>query len=125
MGWLAGLREPIYAGLRILAGLMFALHGAQKLFGVLGGSQREVFSQLWIGGVIELVGGSLIALGLFTPWAAFVCSGMMAVAYFQFHQPKGFFPVVNKGESAILYCWIFLLVAAQGGGRFSLDQFRK
>jgi putative oxidoreductase len=114
---------PVYAGLRILAGLLFMQHGLQKIFGMFGGAPAQLPEPArWAGGAIELVGGALIALGLSTRWAAFVCSGMMAVAYFMAHAPQDLFPILNHGELAILYCWIFLLIAARGSGAFSLDQ---
>src|SRR4051812_19481 len=104
--------------LRIVAGAMFACHGAQKILGVLTtpGHQRAVGSQLWIGGIIELVGGTLIALGLFTRPAALLASGTMAVAYFQFHWKLAlggwkFLPIMNDGELAVLYCFVFLVFA--------------
>ena len=122
--------EPYaYALLRIISGVMFAFHGTGKLFGFLG-KQQPAFSQLWIGGVIELVGGVLIALGLFTRWAALIASGTMAVAYIQFHW-KGefagnqFLPLVNKGELAVVYCFLFLLFATRGAGIWSLDRTRR
>ena len=124
--------EPIaYAALRIVTGLMFAVHGMQKLFGWPPADHPPPpqFSQVWIGGVLELVGGVLVAIGLFTPWAAFVLSGMMAVAYFQFHW-KGetdglkWMPIINKGETAVLYCFIFLFIAGRGGGPYSVDAKR-
>jgi putative oxidoreductase len=119
--------EPYgYALLRIVAGAMFAFHGATKVLGFLGPSQ-PVGTQLWLGGLIELVGGVLIALGLFTRWAALVASGTMAVAYFQFHwkldfSEYRFLPMVNKGELAALYCFVFLLVAMRGAGMWSVDR---
>jgi len=112
----------IYAALRIVAGFLFACHGAQKLFGVLGGKQAEMFDLLWVGGVIELVGGALVAVGFRSSLAAFVCSGQMAVAYFMFHQPKGPLPIQNGGELAALYTFVFLLIFAKGGGSISLDR---
>lgn len=121
-------REAAFTLLRSIAGLMFAFHGVQKLFGVLTDHQPPVGSQVWIGGVIELVGGLLIALGLFTRAAAFVASGTMAVAYLQFHWRFAggakFFPTVNKGELALLYCLVFFYVACRGAGPYSLDARR-
>jgi putative oxidoreductase len=114
--------EPTYALLRIVAGLLFAFHGVQKLFGMYGGTQMPMFSQPWFAGVIELVGGVLIAIGLFTSLVAFICSGEMAVAYFQVHAPKGFWPTLNGGELAALYCFLFLYISARGGGAWSLDR---
>jgi putative oxidoreductase len=120
--------EHAYALLRIVAGLMLAQHGFQKLFGVLGGRTVELVSQRGLGGVIEAVGGLLIALGLLTRWAAFIASGTMAVAYFQFHWKlelgERFFPVVNRGELAALYCFVFLYIACRGAGMWSLDRRR-
>jgi putative oxidoreductase len=122
---LAPFAEHAYALLRVVAGAMFTFHGVQKIFGVLTDEQPPVGSQLWIGGVLELVCGAAIALGLFTRVAAFVASGMMAVAYFQFHWDfqldAGFFPTVNGGELAVLYCFLFLYIACKGPGRCSLD----
>ena len=119
---LGGAVGPIYAIFRLVAGLMFSVHGAQKLFGVLGGTAQPMFSQLWFGGIIELCGGLLVAFGLFTSYAAFLCSGMMAVAYFQAHAPRGPWPILNAGELAALYCFTFLYIAARGGGPWSLDR---
>jgi putative oxidoreductase len=124
MNPLAMFAEPAYALLRIVAGAMFAFHGVQKVFGVLG-EKEAVGTQLWIGGVLELVCGVAIALGLFTRLAAFLASGMMAVAYFQYHWKfqlgAAFFPAVNQGELAVLYCFVFLYIACKGPGRCSLD----
>lgn len=120
----SGFEPFAYAALRIVAGAMLALHGAQKLFGFPPGPQPPLYSQLWIGGVIELLTGSLIAIGLLTRPAAFLASGTMAVAYFQFHWKFGqaaFLPMVNKGELAVLYCFVFLLAWARGGGPVSVD----
>lgn len=121
--------ERIYAVTRIVAGLLFAVHGAQKVFGVLGKTSPEVMSQLWIGGVIELVAGALIAAGLFTRWAAFLASGTMAVAYVQFHWKFAFddrfFPAINRGELAVIYCFVFLYIAARGAGIWSADARRR
>ena len=115
-----------YALLRIVAGILFAFHGMQKIFGILSQGQPPVGSQMWIGGVIELAGGLAVALGVGTRWAAFLCSGTMAVAYFQFHWKfafdSNFFPVVNKGELAVIYCFVFLLIACRGAGAWSLQK---
>ena len=112
----------LYALLRIVAGFLFAAHGMQKMFGMFGGTVAESFTQAWLGGIIELVGGLMIMIGLQTAWAAFICSGMMAVAYFQFHQPRGALPIQNGGELAALYCWLFLFMASKGSGIWSIDQ---
>ena len=114
--------EPItYAALRIVAGAMFAFHGVQKITGWQSQLMPPVGSQLWVGGLIELVAGTLIALGLFTRPAALLASGTMAVAYLQFHWKLAFanamwLPALNKGELAALYCFVFLLIAARGSG---------
>lgn len=129
---LSRLLEPkidiAYALLRIVAGLMFAFHGIQKLFGVLSDSQPAVGSQLWFGGIIELVTGFAIALGLLTRWAALLASGTMAVAYLQFHWKfefgARFFPAANQGELALLYAFVFLYIACGGAGRWSVDAAR-
>ena len=115
--------------LRIVAAFLFMPHGAQKLFGFLappGFPAFPMFSQFWIGGVLELFGGGLLLLGLFTRPVAFVLSGMMAVAYFQFHWKLSlanyqWLPIVNKGEPAVVYCFLFLYIAFAGGGPWSLD----
>lgn len=109
--------------LRIVAGLMFMQHGTQKIFGFPAEARGpfELASQMGIGGVLELVGGALVVLGLFTRPVAFILSGMMAVAYFQFHAPSSLYPLVNQGELAALYCWVFLYLALAGAGPWSLD----
>jgi len=113
--------------LRVVAALMFVQAGGMKLFGWFGGmpgangTPPPMLSQIWIGGVLELVGGILIALGLFTRPVAFILSGEMAVAYWQFHAPKGTFPIENHGELAVLYCFLFLFMSAYGAGAWSLD----
>ena len=112
--------EICYALFRIVAGLLFACHGAQKLLGVLGGQKVELVSKMGLAGVIELVGGVLILIGLFASWAAFLASGEMAVAYFTVHAPQGFWPIQNGGELAALYAFAFLFVAAKGAGKLSV-----
>ena len=121
MGFLRPYTDHIYAILRIVAGFLFACHGLQKMLGILGGTAADFPSLIWFAGFIELVGGGLVFIGLFTPMAAFVCSGQMAVAYFMAHQPQAIFPIENKGEMAALYSWVFLLIAARGSGMFSVD----
>lgn len=118
---LARFETPAYAALRIVAGFLFMFHGLQKLFGMYGGTAVPLASQFGLAGVIELVGGVLIALGLFTWLVAFICSGEMAVAYFQAHQPQGTWPIENGGELAALYAFLFLFIATRGGGPYSLD----
>lgn len=122
----SGWAPAILGVTRILAGINFASHGAQKVFGMFGGMPPGVPAWItWGGGLIELIGGALIALGLFSRAAAFVCSGQMAFAYFMGHGFKAFWPIVNGGEPAILYCWLFLYLAAQGPGAFALDNLRR
>ena len=119
--WLGRHSEVIYAFMRIVVGLLFACHGAQKLFGAFGG-QRQLSSPLMVtAGIIEFFGGGLVGLGLRAGDAAFVASGLMAVAYFMAHAPGGFWPIVNKGELAVLYCFVFLYIASRGSGRLSID----
>jgi putative oxidoreductase len=121
------LAPKILGILRILAGVMFACHGAQKLLGAFGGMPPGVPRWIiWGAGPIELVGGTLIALGLLTRPIAFLASGTMAVAYFHGHARMGFLPKVNQGELAVLYCWLFLYISAAGPGAFALDNlFRR
>ena len=114
------LVSPAYAVFRLVAGLLYACHGAQKLFGFFGGGKASAPLPV-TAGIIELTAGLLVATGLFAAFAAFVASGEMAVAYFMAHAPHGFWPIVNHGELAVLYCFAFLLVAASGAGRWSLD----
>ena len=123
---LAPRAEAAYALLRVVAGLLFAIHGVQKLFGVLGGFQPPAGSQLWVGALIELVTGLAIAAGAFTPWVAFLASGTMAVAYVQFHWLRNheFFPILNEGELALVYAFLFLYVACRGPGLASVDRAR-
>ncbi len=121
--------DTAYAFLRIVAGLMWSFHGVQKLFGVLTDHQPAIGSQTWFGGIIELTCGLIIAIGFsFTRWAAFLASGTMAVAYFQFHWkfqlgPEAI-PTINQGELALLYSFVFLLIAACGPGPASLGKTR-
>jgi putative oxidoreductase len=111
--------EAAYALLRVVAGLLFLCHGLQKVFGVLGG-HKVTEGLLLLGGWIELVGGALVALGLFAVPAAIIASGEMAAAYFKSHAPQSFWPIENKGELAVLYCFLFLFIALRGAGPFSL-----
>jgi putative oxidoreductase len=118
-----------HAVLRIVAGLLFMLHGGQKLLGWFGGpggqgGTVELASLMGLAGVLELVGGALIIIGLFTKPVAFVLSGEMAVAYFMAHFPNGFWPIENRGESAALFCFIFLFMAFNGAGPMSVDALR-
>ena len=122
---LAALAPYFCFALRVVAGLAFAQHGAQKLFGLLGGQAVALSSQRGLAGIIEFVGGTMIALGLFTTPVAFIASGEMAWAYFQQHAPKGPWPIQNGGELAVLYCFIFLYLSALGSGKLSIDSIRK
>lgn len=115
----------ILAVTRILAGVMFACHGAQKLLPVFGGPMANRPPLMTLAGIIELGAGTLIAFGLFASLAAFVASGQMAVAYFISHAKEGFWPLQNHGDLAVMYCWFFLFLAAHGPGPWSLDGLRK
>ena len=114
-----------YTMLRVVAGALFMIHGIMKLTGALGGHQVPLDTQLGIGAIIELVTGGMIALGLGTRIAALLASGQMAVAYMQFHWKfaldERFFPSVNQGELAVIYCFVFLGIACSGGGKASID----
>lgn len=118
--WLGKYSTFLYALMRIIVGALYACHGAQKLFGVLGGNKQSV-TLMVIAGVIEFFGGVMIAAGLFAGYAAFIASGQMAVAYFTQHYPKGFWPIMNGGELAVLYCFVFLYIASRGSGILSID----
>lgn len=127
MRFLSKLEEPAYTALRMIIGFLFLFHGVQKLFGwFTTRATPAVFSQVWFGGAIELVCGVLVVVGLGTRLAAFLASGTMAVAYFQFHW-KGesadwhWLPVRNGGELAVIYCFAFLFIAARGPGKLALD----
>lgn len=119
---------PEYARsvLRVVAGLLFVMHGVQKVFGMFGGlgghgATAAVWSQLWVAGVLETAGGALIVIGWLTRPVAFVLCGEMAVAYFQVHFPRASWPIQNGGEPAVLNCFIFLYLLAAGPGSISLD----
>ncbi len=120
----ARFEQPVLSLFRIVTGLLFACHGAATLFGVLGGPHGQVPSAGqwpgWWAAVIQLAGGALVLIGLGTRPAALLCSGSMAYAYFVHHQGDGLFPLQNGGESAALFCWAFLLIAALGPGQWSL-----
>ena len=116
----------LYALLRIVAGFLFFQHGLPKLFGGFGRpAPAELMSQMGLAGIIEVVGGALISIGLFTSPVAFLASGEMAVAYFQSHAPRGFWPITNGGELAALYCFVFLYFSAMGSGKWSIDAIRR
>lgn len=121
MEFLEQRREHALALFRIIIGLLFVFHGVQKL-------TRGVELLSWPAGpasIIELVGGGLVVIGLWTRWAALLSSGAMAYAYFVVHQPKGLLPIENGGELAAIYSWAFLLLAFTGAGAWSIDQLRK
>ena len=126
MKWLAKYSDYAYALLRIVTGLMSSFHGVQKILGVLTEMQPPVGSQLWIGGIIELFGGLAVVLGFQTRLAAFLCSGMMAVAYFQYHWSSRWdrcsFRQSIKARLAVLYCFVFLVIACRGGIKWCLDK---
>jgi len=111
--------------LRIMTGLLFMEHGMGKLFGFPSAAMHPPFlTLLWFAGVLECFGGALVALGLFTRVVAFLLSGEMAIAYFTAHAPKSFFPLLNGGDAAVLYCFVFLYLSLAGGGEWSLDRLR-
>jgi putative oxidoreductase len=118
--WLGRYSNFSYALMRFFAGALFACHGAQKLFGVLGGTKQSD-TLMQVAGVIEFGAGILIAVGLFASCAAFIAAGEMAVAYFKQHAPGGFWPIVNRGELAVLFCFVFLFIASRGSGILSID----
>ena len=124
--------DLVYCIMRLIVGLMFACHGGQKLLGFPGGGHGGVQGLMLVGGIIELVGGLMIAFGFLTRLAAFVSAGEMAVAYFMVHAAgkaighpptptEQFFPILNKGELAVVLCWLFLFMVFYGGGRWSID----
>ena len=121
----AGWAPRLLSLLRIVTGLAFLEHGAQKLLGFPpmppGMMPPAPLTLFWFGGILELVGGTLVMIGLFTRPAAFILAGEMAVAYWSFHAPKSFYPAINGGDAAILYCFIYLYLSAAGPGPWSLD----
>ncbi len=113
--------EVLFALMRLFVGLMYATHGAQKLFGFPAGHPVTGKPLMMVAGIIEFSAGLLVAFGLLTRIAAFVAAGEMAAAYFMVHAKGGFWPILNKGELAVAYCFVFLFIAAHGAGRYSLD----
>ncbi|MTE19929.1 DoxX family membrane protein [Streptomyces sp. TRM43335] len=125
----AEVREYVTALFRVVIGLLFACHGVDTLFGVpgdpRGGDAPDVGQwPSWWAAVVQLVGGTLVAVGYGARTAAVLCSGSMAYAYFVVHQPRGLLPIENGGEAAAVFCWSFLLIAAVGPGRWSLEALR-
>ena len=118
-----GLESQTYALMRMVVGFLFLWHGMSKLFHypTAGPGEAPAFV-VWIAGPIELVGGALVMIGLQTRWAAFLCSGLMAAAYWMAHGTRALLPVVNQGEMAALYCFVFLFISARGPGLWSVDR---
>ena len=116
--------STIYAIVRMVFGFLFLVHGLQKLFGMFDGTVVPLGSLLGVAAMVELIGGILIIVGLFTRLAAFIASGEMAAAYFIMHLPQAFWPVQNGGESAVLFCFAFLYIAVRGAGSLSVDGLR-
>ncbi len=120
--FMSSYNAQCYALLRIVVGFLFLWHGAQKLFGIPSPMPGGVPTFITYGaGPIELIGGTLVMLGLFTRWSAFIVSGQMAVAYWIGHGTKALLPIQNNGELAVLYCFVFLFISTQGGGIWSVD----
>ncbi len=124
MGFLDRFQPQILAALRIISGLLFVEHGSAKLlhFPHIAMFDGKLPTLILVTGVMELVGGALVTLGLFSRIVAFILSGEMAIGYFMAHAPKSFFPVINQGEPAILFCFVFLYLAAAGPGALSLNR---
>lgn len=125
MDQLARFSPQILSILRIMTALLLLQHGLSKFFGFpMAMNTPPMFSLFWFAGVIEIVGGLLLLIGLFSRWAAFILSGELAFAYFIGHAPKGFYPLLNGGEAAVLFCFVFLYLAAAGPGPWSVDATR-
>lgn len=128
--FLGGSATPAYALMRVIVGLLFACHGAQKVFGWFGGldgkgTAAPLSTLFGVAGTIEILTGLLITIGLLAGYAAFIASGEMAAAYFMAHFPNGFWPIENKGEEAVFYCFVFLYMATRGAGIWSIDGARR
>jgi len=113
--------DPFYCIMRFIVGLMFACHGLDKIFGTCAGKPEPLPPLMMLGGWIEIICGFLVAFGLLTRIAAFVASGEMAAAFFMMHASKGLIPYVNKGELAVVYCFIFFYIFLRGSGSWSID----
>jgi putative oxidoreductase len=126
MNFLKPYAAQFLSVLRIMSGLLFLQHGTSKYLSFPATKMSGISPTTMAGaaGLIELIGGVLLVLGLFTRPVAFIMSGTMAVAYFYAHHPRGFFPIINMGELAVLYCFVFLYIAAAGGGAWSIDRLR-
>lgn len=123
--FMSSFNSQSYALMRIVAGFLFLWHGAQKLFGFPSAMPGDVPAFItYVAGPIELIGGTLIMIGLFTSWTAFLASGLMAAAYWMAHGTKALLPIQNKGELAVLYCFVFLFISTQGSGIWSVDALR-
>ena len=123
--WIARYEPYVLSIVRIVVALLFFEHGLSKMFGFPSASSMPaLFTMSWFAGAIEFVGGFFLAIGLYARLAAFVMSGEMAFAYFLSHAPHGFFPIVNRGDSAVLYCFVFLYFVFAGAGPWSLDAIR-
>jgi len=122
--FLTPFEGQIYAALRIVTGFLFTCHGLQKIFGLFGGMPAEAPAfVVWVAGGIELVGGAMVLVGFQTRWAAFLCSGLMASAYFMAHHSfSNLFPIANGGEPAALYAFVFLYLSVKGSGTWSVDR---
>jgi putative oxidoreductase len=126
MDQLSRFSPQILSILRIMTALLFLQHGLSKFFGFpMPMNAPAMFSLYWFAGALEIVGGALLLVGLFSRIAAFVLSGEMAFAYFMGHAPQGMYPITNRGEAAILFCFIFLYIACEGPGPWSIDRARK
>lgn len=123
-GWCAGWSPQLLSVLRIIVAFLFMEHGGEKLFSFPAPFQfhLQAFSLIWFAGVLEVFGGFLILIGLFTRPVAFLLSGEMAIAYFKVHAPHGFWPLLNHGEAAVFYCFVYLYMVAAGGGAWSVDR---
>ena len=122
--FMKGHEDKSYALMRIAIGFAFFWHGTQKLLGVPAGGPGELNAMLTLAGAIELVGGALVMVGFFTSWAAFLCSGLMAAAYWLAHGTNALLPIQNQGELAFLYCFAFLFLSSRGSGIWSVDAAR-